>query len=109
MGLVSHQDQQEVHDQEMVEIMSEKEKLEKKTRIDCVRIDAMTSIISELDNTVKTQESILDDKEKTISGLKRQVDLQDSKMEAIQEDLELIKVENLVLNSKFVSHQEQQE
>merc|ERR1711983_430156 len=30
-------------------------------------------------------------------------------MESIQEGLELIKVENLVLNSKLVSHQEQQE
>ena len=107
--LVSHQDQQEVHDQEMEEIKINNDKLKLKTRTDCVRIDAMTSIISELDNTVKTQESILDDKEKTISGLKRQVDHQDSKMDAIQENLELIQVENLVLNSKLVSHQEQQE
>ena len=106
--LSSMQDSYEEMKFTVVKEKSEMESLRQKKRIDSVRIDTMASIISELDDTVKDQKATIGENQKTISCLKkRQVD-QDLEMESVQEDLELVQVRNLVLNSQLVSHQEQQ-
>ena len=97
---------QESYEEMKFTVIKEKENvatLQKTKRIDNVRLEALSSIIGELTETVESKNDVIVQKSNVVSHLKRQKSNQDIKMRSVEEKLESVEVENLLLNSKLYS------